>query len=80
MLHAMETDGAVNILEEEHTLPRVEGEQEGLKEESTTTYDIKEQARGKKRRRNIKDKVYNWKRRLCNRVCQFQPKKKFNNH
>ena len=36
----------------------------GLEEESTTTMDVELQARGKKRKRNKKSKIYNWTRRL----------------
>jgi hypothetical protein len=32
---------------------------------TTTTFNIDEQARGKKRKRTQKDKVYNWTRKLC---------------
>jgi hypothetical protein len=42
----------------------LEEEPRRLEEESTTTYDILDQARGKKRKRNTKDRIYNWRRRL----------------
>ena len=43
----------------------MEGKKDCVEEEpTTTTFDIMEQARGKKRRRNGKDRVYNWRRRL----------------
>ena len=44
----METEDTVL----EQTLPMVKAKQDRLEEESTTTFDIKEQARGKQRRRN----------------------------
>jgi hypothetical protein len=54
-------DGAVGL---QHPMVL---EKEGCMEEqvhTTTTWDIKEQARGLKRRRGLKDKIYNWTRYL----------------
>jgi hypothetical protein len=53
MLHDMETEDTVL----KQTLPLVEEKQDRIEEGSTTTYDIMEQTRGKKRRRNYMDRI-----------------------
>ena len=62
------TAGSVKVLMD--CVPEEEGMMVGALEDSarnitTTTFNIDEQARGKKRKRHSKDKVYNWTSRLC---------------